>query len=400
MKSPARALLLLIVLALVAGPPAVAQSVTEVRATVRMADGEVVVGVPVALEINDGQRNVQSLPAETDAAGSAAWPQIAVLPSYRARIAATVEGVVFYSELQPLRVGESLDLDVIIAEVTAYGRPLHLDTLHMIIQIDEPGVYRVLQFMTVSNAGETAWAGGPELRDGRRAGIIVPLPAGASGTIRAAPFPSETDALPPDMQIDVDRVLDPRPVPPGGRQVAVTYDLVSDGEPVPVLIEVPYPTQSVSVLIGGAAASSVVLTDTSLQQQPAETIGDNTFELWTAEAVGPGTEVRFTLGPSANPLSTQTLALFGLGLALVLASLATLRGDAPPAHAREQHEILVERAALLDLQYDEDAIGAVEYFHRRGAAIEQLMLLEAAMGRVGSSDADRPGPGDGADDGA
>lgn len=266
-------------------------------------------------------------------------------------------------------------------EVSIEGRPLHLDTLHLIFQIDEPGVYRVLQFMTVTNAGDVAWAGGPELRDGRRAGVVIPLPDGAS-TVRAAPFPTPEDALPSDLQIDPGRVMDPRPVPPSGRQVAVTYDLISDGDPVPVVLELPYPTQSVSILVGGAAASGVRLTETNLSQQPNEQIGDGEFELWTAQALGPGTEVRFTLGPAASPLSTATLALIAMGIALVLAALATLLGGGVPADAERHRRDLIEEVARLDAEHEERDLGDAEYFRRRGAAIEQLMLLDEAMGRT------------------
>jgi hypothetical protein len=368
---------------------ALAQSMTEVRAMVVDASGAPAAGVPVLLEISDGQRTVQRFDGQTDSEGRAVWEGVAVLPAYRARVAAMFDGVSFYSEQLPLRIGDAVDLSVRITDVATDGRPLHLDTLHLIFQIDEPGVYRVLQFMTVSNAGDTAWAGGPELRDGRRAGVLIPLPAAAS-TVRPAPFPTAEDALPSDLQIDPGQVLDPRPVPPSGRQVAVTYDLVSEGEPVPVELEVPYPTQSVSILIGGAAASAVRLTDTNLTEKPSETIGDNQFELWTAEALAPGTVVRFTLGPTTSPLSTQTLALVGLGLALVLAALATLRGDAVPPDARRHRNELIAGVAALDRQHEREELGDAEYFQRRGAAIEQLMLLDEALGRI-ASDTAEPG---------
>lgn len=282
-----------------------------------------------------------------------------------------------------------------IGEVSTEGRPLHLDTLHLIFQVDEPGVYRVLQFMTVTNAGDVAWAGGPELRDGRRAGVVIPLPDGAS-TVRPAPFPTPEDALPSDLQIDPRQVMDPRPVPPSGRQVAVTYDLIGDGEPVPVVLELPYPTQSVSILVGGAAASGVRLTDTNLSQQPNEQIGDGEFELWTAQALGPGTEVRFTLGPASTPLSTATLALIAMGIALVLAALGSLLGGGVPADAERHRRDLIEEIARLDGAHDEKGLGDAEYFRRRGAAIEQLMLLDEAMGRP----ADTPTRFAGADGGA
>jgi hypothetical protein len=266
-------------------------------------------------------------------------------------------------------------------EVTSEGRPLHLDTLHLIIQVDEPDLYQVLQFMTVTNAGEKAWAGGPALRDGRPAGIVIPLPLGAT-TVRSAPFPNPEDALPSDLQIDADRVMDPRPVPPGGRQVAVTYDLRGEGEPVLVDIEVPYPAQSVSVLLGGAAAQGIEIRDSNLQQQPDEQIGDQQFALWTGEALAPGSRVQFTLGPVAEPLSTRNLAIAGFGLALILAAAATLRGDPMPPDAAGQRRRMVAEIAELDLLHDREEIGAAEYFQRRGSAIEYLSLLDEALARA------------------
>lgn len=375
-------------LAATALAPAPAQSpapTTDVSVRVNHADGRPASDTAVRLQVHDGHEIVFDEQARTDAAGRARWRGVPAGESARARAAVrTDDAVTYYSDTVALEPGVDAALEVTLYPVTDEGRPLHLDTLHLIVQIDDPGLYRVLQFMTVSNAGQAAYAGGPALRDGRRAGLVLPLPPGA-GSVRVAPFPSAEEALPPEAaEIRSDRVLDARPVPPAGRQVAITYDLVSEGEPVEVVLELPYPTQSVSLLVGGDAAGQVDLRTDSLEPQPDQQIGERSYRMWLAEALAPGTRVRFTIGPHRGGLTIAHWALLALGVGLLCAVAAGLQRPAP-GHVERRRDEIIAAIAALDDAYEEGELEDSEYFGRRAAELERLELL-ARIGGAAATD--------------
>lgn len=376
-----RLLLISILLTGTLPPAAIAQAASvSVTATVNLPDGAPAEGVPVVLEVHDGTQIVSEHRATSDRAGKVTWQRVPAAVAHHARVGAEFAGIVYYSGTQTVAPGSDLSFDIGVFPVVSEGRPLHVETLHLIVQVDDPQRYRVLQFMTVINTGEAAFAGGPELSDGRRAGLVIPLPPGAE-SVRAAPFPSPEDALDEaESEFGSDRVLDARPVPPEGRQVAVTYDLVSkNGEPVPVRLALPYPAQSVSLMLGGSVADAVEITESMLEPRPAEKIGDQDYALWTAEALQPGSEIVFTIGPARHRLSTQTWALIGLCSSLVLAMAASLHGG-NMRYGEQARDHLVQDVAELDREHQAGRVDSGEYFRRRGAAIESLLLLDQQLG--------------------
>lgn len=347
--------------------------------TVTHAGGRPAPGVDVVLEVYDGQQLALRREAVADDAGRVAFAEVPAAAGSLARLSARYGVVDFHSEALTIPAGGVLELAVQVAEVTSEGRPLHLDTLHIIIQADEPTLYRVLQFVTVSNAGGAPWAGGPPLADGSPAGLVLPLPETAREVL-PAPFPSAAEALPDSMEVQPGRVLDPRPVPPGGRQAALTYELVADDGPVEVILPLLYPTQSVSVLVGGAAAAGLRLDQTNLQQRPSEQIGQDQFDLWTAESLQPGSEVRFRIGPPDGGLPASAYALIGLALGMVLVIAGSLRRP-DEGRYRELRADLVRSIAELDRLHRESAIGDAEYHGRRGRSLERLRMLDERIGR-------------------
>lgn len=359
---------------------AVQQTVT-VEASALLPDGSAAAGVPLSLQVHDGTRFVHEEALLADGDGHARFEGVPVGPGHAARLGAIHEGSTYWSETLALEdAGGRPTLAVRIAPVSSAGRPIHLDTLHLIIQAESPTAFRVLQFVTVSNAGETAWAGGPALPDGRPAGLEVPLPS-AARQVTAAPFPTAAEALPvDDLDPGATRLLDPRPVPPGGRQAAVTYVLDASDGPARVELRLPYPTQAVSVLLGGAAAGAVTLDDTRLDERPPQEIGGESYRMWGAEALPPGDVVRFRIGPPSGPLlPPYGWALAGLGLSLLLAMGATYLAPASTHDRRRQQEILTA-IARLDLAHDRGDVDTSDYHRARGRELERLFLLEQRLG--------------------
>lgn len=355
------------------------EDTTTVRGTVALPDGSPAAGVEVVIEVHDGTTMLFENQVISDADGSVGWDQVPAASGNFVRLGATYDGAVYYSETTSLAPGTAPALNVPVFPLATDGRPLHIQTLHLIVQVEDPGLYRVLQFMTVVNAGEAAYAGGPQLADGRSSGLVIPIPETASA-VRAAPFPSPADALDvADAEIGTDRVLDARPVPADGRQVAVTYDLVADDGPVQVKLAVPYPVQAVSLMIGGEFADTIEITETDLVARPNEEVGDQNFALWAAEGLQPGTELAFTIGKPAVTLSSQQWSLLALGIALLLAFAGAIYGG-NFSHDAGASAAVAAHIAQLDLDHEGGALSSEAYFQQRSTEIERLMLLERLVG--------------------
>lgn len=359
------------------------EGTTSVEVSVTHGDGSPVAEVPVTLEVHDGREPVATLEGTTDDDGRVTWGDVPAAPGYHARATASWSGVRYPGPTITLAADEPASIAVQVFETSSEGRPLHLDTLHLIVQVEDPALYRVLQFMTVSNAAEAAYAGGPELEDGRRAGVVIPLPAGTSN-LAAAPFPTATEAI--DLgsaEVRATSILDPRPIPPSGRQVAVTYDLTPEDGSAEFSYELPYPTASVSLLVGGPAADSVEVESPDLESRPAEQIGEQNFDLWAVESLQPGSTVTFTLGPAGIRIAAHHWALVGLAVGLLLAVAGTFTAGTG-GRGESDRDTILRRIAALDVQHDAGEIGDTEYFERRAREIERLALLErmTASGRV------------------
>lgn len=350
-------------------------------ASAAQVDGRVIgpdgggVALPVLLEVHDGQQVVYTAEAVSSADGSVRWGDVPEAEGLLARLRATYEGAEYMSPAVALEGGAGA-LELTVLPVARDGRPLHLDTLHLIVQADEPGLLRVLQFMTVSNAGAAAFAGGPQLADGRPAGLVIPLPAGAAN-VRPAPFPTPESALdPPNAEFGSDRVLDARPVPPVGRQVAVTYELETSSGRLDLELLLPYPTQTASLLLGGAVRDQITLRSDQLQLQEPEMIGEDQYDLWSAEALAPGTELAFTFAPPGISLSVERISILSVGIALLVAVAGSVFGGRSRGHAERQRAALVRAIADLDEAHAAGNVEWSEYFHRRGRELEKLSLLD------------------------
>ena len=345
----------------------------QVEGRIVDADGQGV-SLSVTLEAHDGQQIIYQREAIADETGLARWTDVPDSAGLNARMRATYEGAEYISPVIALDSGTGV-LELIVLPVVRDGRPLHLDTLHLIVQADEPGFVRVLQFMTISNAGEAAFAGGPQLTDGRQAGIVIPLPATARN-VTPAPFPNPEEALNAEFaQFDSDRILDARPVPAGGRQLAVTYELPLDAGLVDVSLLMSYPAASVSLLLGGVGAPELSLDSAQLQSQPAEMIGDQRYRLWVAAALQPGTDLSFTIGPAGLVLTAGQLGLMAAATGLLLAVVGSLVSGGSPAYRADQERKVLLAIAALDDSHAADELGDGDYFFRRGRELDRLALL-------------------------
>jgi len=348
----------------------------EVEGRVLDQDGSGV-SLGVILEVHDGQQIVYQSQGSTDESGVVRWADVPDSEGLHARLRGNYDGAEYISPSVPLENGAG-SVTLTVLPVAREGRPLHLDTLHLIVQTDDPGLLRVLQFMTVSNAGVAAFAGGPVLSSGVPSGLVIPLPVGATN-VRPAPFPNAEAALTAELaQFDSDRVLDARPVPPGGRQVAVTYELTVPSGGADVALLLPYPTQTVSLMLGGGGREILELSSDQLMAQQAEMIGDQQYDLWTAEALAPGIELRFNVGPPGISLTPAQIGMLGSGLGLLLAVAGSIFGGVSKPYAARQRQVILAAIAELDDAHDAGTVEERDYFVRRGKHLERLALLDGS----------------------
>ena len=149
------------------------------------------------------------------------------------------------------------------------------------------------------------------LQNGERAGLELPVPMAATG-VEPAPFPNPREALRADTAVILSgRVLDPRPVPPSGRQVAISYNLVTNGDGVLVELELPYPAANVNLLVGGSGSGLVEVSDLNLEPQPPQAIGEagdqDLYATWGRPSWQPGETIRFRVGPRHSRLASVVL---------------------------------------------------------------------------------------------
>lgn len=279
-------------------------------------------------------------------------------------------------------------------DLLAEGNPLHLQIVHLIVNVPEPGLYQVAQVMHVHNAADRPFLGGPSAPDGRRGGLLVPLPTDGTGrggilpVVRqtAQPLPPPDGGLDPaELAVVADGLLDTRPFPAGTRQVAVTYELVAGEEGIDVVLRLPYPTQALSLLVGGPAAAAVRVSAPELAAQEPQVIRDTEFRHWTARGLSPGAAVRFSLAPAGRKVDAATWALLGLALAILAAVAAAWRCGPGPETRRRRRDDLLDEILQLDRAHDLGRIDEHEYRERRVAALEEVLAIDERL------EADEPG---------
>ncbi len=343
-------------------------------------DGNPASGIPAALEIHAGRQFVHQREAVTNTEGSVEWSDVPATAGNRARVGADLGDIRYHSESVALMDDVPASLTVRLLRPVSEGRPLHIDSLLIVVHVEEPGLYRVLQYANISNAGAAAFAGGPVLQNGERAGLELPVPMAATG-VEPAPFPNPREALRADTAVILSgRVLDPRPVPPSGRQVAISYNLVTNGDGVLVELELPYPAANVNLLVGGSGSGLVEVSDLNLEPQPPQAIGEagdqDLYATWGRPSWQPGETIRFRVGPRHSRLAASSWGLLGLGLGLIFAAVGSWTDRGFQRVPQERRQEVLAAVAALDVSHSRGDIGDADYFHRRGIELGRLLLLE------------------------
>ena len=328
----------------------------------------------VVLEVHNSSQLIDELTASTEEDGAVQFTAVPTGPGFHVRPVVNYGGADYVGDPTPLPEGGDLVLPVTVYPTTTEGSLLHLDVLHLIVRVVEPGLYQVVQVMVVRNVGEAAYLGGPAAADGRRAGLVIPFPTGA---VQVRPFASPQGNLDPSTLVrDGNRFLHLRPIPPGLEEVAISYELVADRSGQLVELTLPYPTQRVSLLVGGPASDRVRVDAIDLVPGDPQTIpGQGTFANWVSDVREAGSVVAFRIGPVSGGLTVQSWAMVGLSLAIFAAVAGSVLASRTQdvEHRRRQ---LLEQIARLDLQRENRSVSDSSYVIARSAALDELLSIE------------------------
>jgi len=258
-------------------------------------------------------------------------------------------------------------------------QPLEIEVFHLIFRVVEPGLYEVAQVMSVVNTSDSPYQAGPEVEGRGTAGLVIPVPAQAA---RVNPLPPPQGGLnPAALVLEETRLLHLEPVAPGIQQIGISYEVVAGPEGADVSFTLPYPTQRVSLLVGGPAEAGVQVEAPQLvQEQPMELGAQGVFAQWSAGPLPAGATVTFRIGPTPAPISSKSLALISFSFALVVAIGVSIYGGRRRQDLALERQHAIEHIARLDIASNTGQIDSSEYLHQRGAALDQLAALDEVSG--------------------
>ena len=347
--------------------------VTALLVQVTDENGTGVSDQEVYVVISDGDGVVEDFTGNTSLDGFLRLTDITVGAQYTASAVTLFEDYPYRSLETPLTPGVEAVLPLDVFTISSDSSNPHINVLHMIINVLQPGVYQVIQLVEVLNPGKTAGFTG-ELLDGREIGLIIPVPPTATNV---APVEQIGGLDPSRLSLDGNRLLDLRPLPPGIHQMVIQYELFPGTGGADIELTVPYPTAQVTVLAGPGIDSVEIHSDQLIEQPPATDIPGGPFAYWTSDVFGSGDTLRFRLGPQRPILSTASWSLLALAIALLASSAASIWGGQSPGQPQQRTFLLAE-IAQLDHDHDGGRISDSHYHARRGEAIELLMEMQTA----------------------
>jgi len=369
-----------------AGAAAPAQETVPTDLVVQVRDeaGTPVAGQEVFVVVSNGTEVTDELTGTSTEDGEVRFEGIAVAPGYTARPIAVSEGFPYQGERVTLIPGELAILPLSIASISDTPVSLHIDVLHIILNVVQPGQYQALEVMSVLNIDDRA-AYGSETYQGERVGLVIPLPTGAT---QVTPLPPEMSGLDPDRLVqDGNRLLDLRPVPPGNHQVAVQYEIVTDPDGGDVELTVPHPTQQVSLLLGPGLGTVSIESDQLTELDPVSIPDQGQYANFTSDVLSAGDTLRFHIGPDSPPLSPASWALLALAAALLASAAASFALTRRPAHDPRDRGTLLAAIARLDDRHAAGELADTDYYAQRGELLGRLMELGGGSGATPDPDA-------------
>lgn len=274
------------------------------------------------------------------------------------------------------------DVDYVSDQITDYDQPVELEVYettddlsvvevvshHLIV---DAATNQASQIYILRNESDRSFRTGT----GHGHGIEVPLPHGVT----------EFFGGPEGLHTHGSTLVDPRPVTPGGLQLAYTFALPADRR---LHQQIVLPTRSVDVLI--TPAETEVL-NTSLERVGPVSLGQRQYARLAAKEMAVGQHIEFTL---AGGVSTQQgidawiseekgpwiiggIAIVAM-LAITIVKIRQRTQEASPAGElgpELRRTALLEQIADLDDRLDNGRIEAQEHERRRDALKAEVLDL-------------------------
>lgn len=353
------------------------------------AGGASVAGLEVLLEGFVDFTPVVAFTATLTAEGDFSFANLATDPSVVYFASVTLEGISYSSPILMYSEGtDSLETTVNVYEPTDDESGITLERAHWIVD-SQPGALIVAQIYAYSNNLDRAFTG--QTREGLDIPVTVAIPVPPA----AVEITFDNGELGGRFQQVGHTIYDTAPVVPGAgtRQVVVRYALPYNGTSTEFSGAVPYPANSLNLLISELPGMQVAVT--GLESIGPQDIQGQTYQMWQSENITPDQTVLAQLsdllaagdidprasagatgasgasGSQNTSVSARVPQLEGwtpwalggvllLGLAGIIAWAWRARlaesADDPKALMRRQRAELIQRIAKLD---DLHAVGEV-----------------------------------------
>lgn len=324
----------------------------------------------------------ETITAVADAEGRFRFEGLARGPDRTYVVSARYQGVETFSDPLSFATGETtLPALVVVYETTEDDEAIRVERAHIIVDFVE-GAMRVGEMLVFRNDGDRTYVG----REGQ-------------GTLRFS-LPPEARGLRfenPRMGTSVIRTkegfLDTLPVPPGIRQVVLSYDLPYEAGVYRFVKTIEVPTASLDLLVADVGVE--VDSDQLVFQGPWEGSGGARYLHFTAQNLARGEELVIQLSNPSAMLRTslpqqaqgapeeagsagvqEAMGWIGLGLAalsvvFVLSYPRVRRRTEEPLEGKREELLLA--LARLDDTFEAGEIAEEEYRRRRGEVKAQLI---------------------------
>lgn len=183
---------------------------------------------------------------------------------------------------------------------------LRIDQAHLILDTQN-GALQALEMLQISNQSEKLFIGDEALAEGKRLVIRFILPRGAQGTQIEQGF--EECCL-----IEIPEGFGwTHPIPPGMQEVGYSYVVPYQGRHDTFQKVVPYPIQSLDILVRGFKIESK---ETPLKESPPVSILDREYHHFTVEGIPAGGILKLEI--SSLPLNIKSSLWVALGFGIFL----------------------------------------------------------------------------------
>ena len=259
----------------------------------------------------------------------------------------------------------SSPVEVSVYEITDDLLSVGVVSHHLVIDATAGQVSQIYIFR---NDGDRTY----KTRTGHGHGIEIPLPHGVTQFFGG----------PQGLHNHGSTLVDSRPVPPGGIQLAYSFPLPSDGRFHQQLV---FDTQSVDLLV---TPPETPVSETTLQEVGPVTLGQRQYRRLSAKNLTKGRHIAFTIGSlererdewgagAPAPWIVSSLALATM-LAVVCVKIDRKRRGGEPTGELgpgARRSALLEQIADLDDRLDNGGIDEEEHARRREALKAEVLVL-------------------------